>query len=141
MCRFPFRSPIPTCYSRILILRAVGLGPGYYRAMFSLLIIYFSLLTGCQLATAVSSKATCFSINGQPNTDFPCFLGQSVSACCGTDSICLDNGLCKPVDSVGVSELIRGSCTDETWLSPSCPNYCVGKCVHSPPFSIQNVQY
>ena len=57
--------------------------------------------------------------------DTPChspFTSDGFSACCDRFDLCLDNGLCL---AQGGSEIIsRGSCTDESWQSPQCSQYC-----------------
>lgn len=54
--------------------------------------------------------------------NYACSLSSNVSACCAAGSVCLSNGLCQS----GTNEVIRGSCTDQTWTSPDCPQYCLG---------------
>jgi hypothetical protein len=51
--------------------------------------------------------------------DVPCNASASASACCGSGSWCLDNGLCLDYGSIS-----RGSCTDESWQSTECCPYC-----------------
>lgn len=53
--------------------------------------------------------------------NYACVLSSSNSACCGIGNVCLDNGLCAP----GNGEIIRGACTDQTWRSAACPQYCL----------------
>ncbi|AEO66599.1 uncharacterized protein THITE_118802 [Thermothielavioides terrestris NRRL 8126] len=60
-----------------------------------------------------------------PNTneatgDFPCDPDAAVSMCCGEGSMCLSNKSCKGPKQ----NMIRGSCTDQTWESLDCPLYC-----------------
>jgi hypothetical protein len=52
------------------------------------------------------------------SNDLPC-TNSTVSACCASDSYCLDNGLC-------ITDMVlnRGSCTDQTWKSAECAQYC-----------------
>lgn len=52
---------------------------------------------------------------------YACSLTSNNSACCAVGHICLDNGLCTP----GNGQIIRGGCTDQTWNSPECPQYCL----------------
>jgi len=82
-----------------------------------------------RVAFAVSELQPCYAPNGDlaQGGNFPCFLDQDVSPCCGEGSICEASGLCKVAGSTGVSDLIRGSCTDRTWNSPECPQYCLGE--------------
>ena len=57
--------------------------------------------------------------------DTPCHsssIGDGSSACCAAAHICLSNGLCLHTN---VQEAIaRGSCTDKTWQSLECAEYC-----------------
>ena len=57
--------------------------------------------------------------------DSPCHspsVGDGASACCNSNDICLNNGLCL---AQGGGEVIsRGSCTDKDWESLECPQYC-----------------
>jgi hypothetical protein len=77
-------------------------------------------------ALALSPLQTCYFPDGSlAKGNFPCFLDQEVSPCCGVDTICEASGLCKVEGSAGVSDLIRGACTDPTWDSPECPQYCI----------------
>lgn len=93
--------------------------------VFVLLLVLFLNFNG---SFGVSPVMKCYSPNGKlAASDFPCFLAQDTSACCGAGGVCLSNGLCEPVNAVGVSEIIRGTCTDPTWTSSSCPQYCTGK--------------
>ena len=72
------------------------------------------------------ANAKCYFPDGSIATnDTPCnsaATSNSVSACCGHSDICLDNALClMQHDDLGI---VRGSCTDETWQSPECAQYC-----------------
>lgn len=51
--------------------------------------------------------------------DKPCNASAAASSCCNEDDMCLDNGLCLHFGIIS-----RGSCTDKTWTSDSCPRYC-----------------
>lgn len=87
--------------------------------------IFLSL--GTIASAALSQNAACYYPNGVKATDdFPCFLDQDQSTCCGSGSICEASGLCKVGGSIGVSNLIRGSCTDKTWVSSACSSFCEG---------------
>ena len=85
-------------------------------------------LTFVGRTSALSQDAACYSPNGViAGGNYPCFLDQEQSACCGSGTICEASGLCKVEGSVGVSDLIRGTCTDSTWASSECPLYCTGQ--------------
>lgn len=64
----------------------------------------------------------CFYPNGDLMTsDTPCLPEEEVSPCCGEETTCLANGLClKTLTGV----LFRGTCTDHTWESSNCPQFC-----------------
>ena len=66
---------------------------------------------------------TCYYPSGTSSSpDTPCHSDDRASACCAQTDTCLSNGLCL---AQGGPELItRGSCTDESWQSPECPQYC-----------------
>ena len=72
------------------------------------------------------ANTKCYYPDGSISTgDIPCnsaAAGNSVSACCGQSDICLDNGLCFVQESSPT--VARGSCTDETWQSLQCAQYC-----------------
>lgn len=58
----------------------------------------------------------------------PCSLVTKFSMCCrspqnGGDS-CLENGLCQGYNGEGSQPIWRESCTDPTWNSPYCLNFC-----------------
>ncbi|KAK5137829.1 hypothetical protein LTR08_006597 [Meristemomyces frigidus] len=72
--------------------------------------------TSLVLSTA---SAQCYYPDGVSlASDTPCNSSAAVSACCGVQSQCLDNGLCF---AQGV--LSRGSCTDKDW-GDGCAQYC-----------------
>ena len=61
----------------------------------------------------------CYFPDGSPSSDVPCNGTAAQSACCASTAYCLSNGLC-------LSDAIpsRGSCTDKSWASGSCAQYC-----------------
>ena len=74
----------------------------------------------------MTNAQTCYYPDGSvAPPDTPCHspsVGDGASACCNHGDVCLDNNLCLAQSS---GELItRGSCTDETWQSPECSQYC-----------------
>ena len=72
---------------------------------------------------AVEQRA-CYYPNGNiALPDAACDPSASVSPCCGGGVGCLDSKMCQSSDE----SLIRGSCTDPTWKSPDCPDYCLGQ--------------
>ncbi len=94
-----------------------------------------------------AASATCYAPNGNSSSEnfwapCPISLGNDGFAmCCKSDSPfdykCLANGLCQlNVTNAGLGEvpaIIRGSCTDDSWKSPSCVQLCasgIGKRFH-----------
>lgn len=79
---------------------------------------------------AALSLNSCYFPDGSPaDTDVPCNPSWSESACCGAGWDCLANGtVCIPSkdDPGAVADAARGSCTDITWQSVSCPLVCKG---------------
>lgn len=75
-------------------------------------------------ATTIRAQACYFPDGSVSTRDTPCralSFGQA-SPCCRTTDVCLDNDLClAQSDTEAVS---RGSCTDSTWQSAECPQYC-----------------
>lgn len=83
----------------------------------ALLFLFLALLAGL---TSASSGPTCYMPDKKTTAvvDIPC-TNATYSACCPPDSYCLQNGLC-----LTNLTLSRGSCTDQTWTSPICAQYC-----------------
>ncbi|THX31108.1 hypothetical protein D6D12_03034 [Aureobasidium pullulans] len=46
------------------------------------------------------------------------------SHCCGANSLCLDNGYCFNQGNKYSNRISRGGCTDKSWDSDACPQYC-----------------
>lgn len=99
-----------------------------------LILLTFALAV---ITSALNQTATCYNPDGSgAYTDLPCFTGQDVSACCSVGEGCTASGLCKAAGSVGVSNIIRRSCTDAKWESDSCPQYCDQSCSYPIPQNI-----
>ena len=117
--------------------------PSHLGCIFFLISLQFLLLTRAQ------QNVSCFFPNGvaiadkTSHNDFytacPTSAGSDGSyMCCKTSSpfndVCNEDGLCARQNdpSLGdVQGLLRSSCTDPTWTSPSCLKLCVtglGKC-------------
>jgi hypothetical protein len=79
------------------------------------------------LGQAVSAQ-TCYFPNGQQAIhDTACTANSSI--CCQRGATCLGNGLCFDPFGSAVGGYIRGSCTDRSWQSSNCPQYCTyGEC-------------
>ncbi|KAI1174455.1 hypothetical protein F4777DRAFT_385349 [Nemania sp. FL0916] len=75
--------------------------------------------------SAVGSSACYYPDGSVASHDVPCNTNDEFSTCCGPSinpaGACLANNLCRDADL----KLIRGSCTDQSWESPSCPLYCL----------------
>ncbi|KAE9370131.1 hypothetical protein N431DRAFT_468206 [Stipitochalara longipes BDJ] len=88
-------------------------------SFFSAFLSFISLLT---FSSTIS--ATCFYPDGSIPGDYtytPCG-DAAVEPCCTSylEGACVAGGLCKNEDS----QYYIGACTDKTWESPICPNYC-----------------
>jgi hypothetical protein len=72
-------------------------------------------------------QCICYFPNGNTADDnFPCTDDERHSACCGRGVVCLSGGLCEmPEGSSNQDPYVRGSCTDRTWRSSSCPSFCI----------------
>jgi hypothetical protein len=80
------------------------------------------------LATAplAHGAAQCYFPSGNESSDVPCDPNAEVSMCCPTQSDCLSSGLCLNSgtgSNQGIS-FARGTCTDQSWDSPFCPQNC-----------------
>ncbi|KAN0095759.1 hypothetical protein V8E51_016470 [Hyaloscypha variabilis] len=88
-----------------------------FATAFAYLIFYFSGL--------VSSVLNCYYPNAasaSPHT--PCDESAETSACCNPGDLCLSNGYCFQQFGAWANRLARGSCTDSTWSSSICPQFC-----------------
>ena len=72
-----------------------------------------------------SAARDCYFPDGSLSGDTACFPNLDTSACCGVGYDCTSKGLCNKPDS-DYSSIVRGSCTDQSWGSTECPQYCVG---------------
>lgn len=74
----------------------------------------------------MANAQTCYYPDGSvASNDSPCrssSVGEGPSACCDPADICLNNGLC--LAQWGGEVISRGSCTDRSWQSPACSQYC-----------------
>lgn len=92
------------------------------------------LLAFSLLRLALGGK-NCYFPNSDPSGgDVPCDPSASDSVCCGRGWTCLSNGACEfNLDSIdpqignSIGELWRGSCTDSSWKSAQCPQFCYGE--------------
>ena len=91
--------------------------------MYALNLIVISVCFSMK-ATTIRAQ-TCYYPDGSvSHRDTPCRVlpyGQA-SPCCGATDICLDNDYC--LAQSGPEVVTRGSCTDSSWQSGECPQYC-----------------
>jgi len=88
---------------------------------------FWLLLLLCRLL--FPANAICYYPSGDVSPqDSPCHDGTA-STCCGPGYACLDNNICiaTGLERQLPNEVlyVRGSCTDKTWRSGNCPNFCV----------------
>lgn len=83
------------------------------------------------ISFASLATALCYFPDGKsvPRQDTPC-RSNGFATFCGQGYACLSNNLCMLTEHVadaipGQSKYVRGSCTDQTWNSPNCPNFCI----------------
>ncbi|KAF7556427.1 hypothetical protein G7Z17_g1409 [Cylindrodendrum hubeiense] len=74
--------------------------------------------------------AACYYPNGDSaSNDTACNPDDTYSPCCGDGYACLSDGVCQATgdeaQSDDATEYVRGSCTDESWESDSCPQFCL----------------
>lgn len=78
-----------------------------------------------------ASGITCYAPDQTvAEDDIPCDPTQKQSFCCGKGWACLENKSCVPTELVpngGTLSPARGTCTDKSWQSSSCPDFCVSK--------------
>ena len=79
-------------------------------------------------ASSTVLAQSCYYPDGSLPTDYeyvPC-TGDTVSSCCipSEGDLCLASGACYyPKDGYP----FRGACTDKTWSSSKCPQYCMDR--------------
>ena len=88
------------------------------------LIMFVSLHGGSRtLADNTSPNDMCYWPNGDlTGTGVPCTYDGSVGNCCSPGFACMNTGICK-LDGAEYYE--RHSCTDSSWLDPSCSQMCI----------------
>ncbi len=86
-----------------------------------------SMLLSVALLFLLFSQAStlCYYPNGDLNDDLACNPSAAVSACCQRNWTCLSNGVCGLTNSTGGTNYGRHSCTDKSWNSPACPQFCL----------------
>ena len=110
------------------LLETLAMAPARYcgSSVLSPLVLLFLFLS--------KALAPCYYPNGDLNDDLACDPSAAVSVCCHRNWTCLSNGLCGLTNSTGVVNYQRYSCTDRTWNSLACPQYCIAGTLQSARF-------
>lgn len=76
--------------------------------------------------TLAQAAATCYFPDGDISpADTPCDDEATDTFCCYNKQACLSNKICLTGNVNGVDQYARGTCTDQSWLSGECPNFCL----------------
>lgn len=91
----------------------------------------FLLLLSLSLPVVLSSSGPCYNHDGSVVIrDTPCRPELKQSFGCGPGWACLDNGICSNHNTTGITGMVAGqqraSCTDPSFPSDQCPQYCPG---------------
>lgn len=93
--------------------------PTVFRGIRSFFLLYPLLIS----PTAEGIKACYGSDSIQYPEDAPCFPDSEVSFCCKVGWACIQGNMC--IDPSAPDLVVRrASCTDPTFKSSSCPNFC-----------------
>ena len=89
----------------------------------------FYIIASLQLLTYLSLANNCYYPHGNVAlADVVCFPSSADSFCCGLGYACLENKLCmrtaEGTDNQPIGTLDRGSCTDQSFNSSACPQFC-----------------
>ena len=72
------------------------------------------------------AAATCYFSDGDISpADTPCDDEATDTFCCFNRQACLSNKICLTGNVNGVDQYARGTCTDQSWVSGECPNFCL----------------
>lgn len=82
----------------------------------------FLCLSVLQLVASTSAQTCYYPDGSEAAGNRPCNTSTTYSACCSTTDYCLTNGLC--FDAGGNNYMTRDSCTDSSWESNYCPQFC-----------------
>jgi len=87
-----------------------------------------TLLSVSFVARRIAAVATCYHPDGTPQQwHKPCNESAKVSHCCVESDACISNGYCFQQSDYPQdwgNRITRASCTDPTFGSHSCPQYC-----------------
>ncbi|OJD29589.1 uncharacterized protein BKCO1_7700036 [Diplodia corticola] len=79
------------------------------------------------LGSDLGQVPLCYYPDGTVATnDYACRLDTAESFCCTTNVSCLDNKICDVLNPTQY-RFNRGTCTDKTWTSAACPQFCQAK--------------
>lgn len=79
-------------------------------------------------ALAVQVSSSCYYPDGTYiAADRPCITnGTQGSFCCGQEGVtCLSDKVCYNSNTTSGNEYVRGSCTDQSFRSSTCPSFCL----------------
>ena len=77
------------------------------------------------LRQTAAQGTQCYYPNGNlAPSHTPCNTSMGFSWCCLSTDVCLSNRLCFQQSETYTNRIGRGSCTDSTWKSDNCPQYC-----------------
>ncbi|KAL8794381.1 MAG: hypothetical protein Q9195_003079 [Heterodermia aff. obscurata] len=88
---------------------------------------FFCLATLFAVLGFAWASSLCYYPDGTDSDDIPCHPTADVSFCCARASACLSNLVCEnpPNRASGFTgDYARGSCTDKSWNSTACPQFC-----------------
>ena len=80
-----------------------------------------------------TANCQCYDFGGSlVEGDSACYQDRDHSFCCGQNWTCLSSGICSRENSTeitpnGASPLQRATCTDKTWKSKQCPQFCTNQ--------------
>lgn len=75
------------------------------------------------LAATMTVARQCFNSGGDYVSEFAvCNPADVAGPCCSGGDVCLSNGLCQNT----AGDTYQGGCTDKSYKSASCPNFCTG---------------
>ena len=84
--------------------------------------LHSALVAFIASTTQCVASAVCHSPDGTISPlDQPCYPSASDSFCCPPSSICSSNKLC----TLPGGQPLRGSCTDPSFASEACPQFCL----------------
>lgn len=84
-----------------------------------------SALVLSALALSFTVAQECYWPDGSIATQAtPCNVEATNSHCCGVGDTCLSNGYCLQNTGIYANRLSRAGCTDYSWASQQCPQFC-----------------